>query len=102
MADPTAPPGTTFAVSAVADDVFDANPARDEVVIANDLSEIVYLQYGADAVVGKGPRIPPGGTFADGPYTGGPRGDLYKTLRLSAITAGAGGNLSCSEGSRTV
>jgi hypothetical protein len=107
MTTPASPEGTTFAVSSTSGVVFEANGQRDEIVICNDLAEAVYLQYGdedgaVDAVVGKGPRIPAGGTFVDGPTHTNPKGDLYKTYALSAVVAGAGGNLSCSEGSRTI
>lgn len=97
MADPTTPETDAFAVSAVADYVFGANGARSEFAIGNPLTEIVYLAFGKPAVAGEGYMIPAGKTAIESIRPGNVDRDLWKTLAVSAVTAGAGGNLPTSE-----
>ena len=83
---------TFTAVGAVTTEVRDVNMNRAELDLVNDSTQIIYLGFGNDAVVGSGKRLNAGG----GSYHMGPGNLWHGTVNAICVLGDA--NLCVSEG----
>lgn len=83
---------TYATVGAVTTEVVAANPSRMHLVLVNDSTQVMYLAFGADAVIGSGVRINASG----GSYEMTP--DNLYCGAIDAICAGGQANMTILEG----